>query len=583
MSTPRTTTVATNACATCPRPATFGCDVDTLRITARVAGGDERTILAPRRMREALDEPTRRSYPAHIHQHLQNNDVILDCTAGYKDNYFLTTDSSETVQQLSAEATFHKAGNCPSGEHQLITAKVAYGASQRLAGSTNTTQLVNWPGDSIRANAVSIKWPPSNETRSFLSSSIFQGSTREPNDVTFLWFLLFAIMDTQKPKTILVTAAGHGVRKDNHPARTSLRGLIRVFREDTFKLVFSYKGTGFERQVEQPEVGVANTQQGQVLWDTLMARPPVTTGRKLFAQAQQTRRAAGQGFVEFVRGVEPTEPSIAIELQLNNASVGIDQEKAQKLQQMYAQLQQLNLARYLPALSGGRASLGIYLSALWTLSVGALKKRIQQVLTTLRNCVKCGFWLEFDFRWCDGILGFKYATKDGPSYPRYKSIVHGFSLFFELNLLHLNFSMNFGVKAQFGQFAGVWAYAFIRIEFLVQLNGEVSLDSENAGTTGWGVVSEGEFAIGATAGANLLGAGVTVSAEGRATLRVKAALSISNNPDEESELSNEGSVTPVTFDYHARVHFPGLPDGESHGQWKPWGTTPIELWKQQTT
>lgn len=639
-------TPSNQPCVECQKAATAGCDVNSLELIAIVEGGvpvfpkdenadkpkkaatlgpskpaapaaqppaaekkpppkptdgvEPRTIKAPFRMRRKLSDMDKQVYPPHIHKHLEDFDIILDCTAGFRDGYLKTakTAGAPNIQNLSAKATFHRAGKCPTGEHPKISAKVLAGKAERIVGGStgSNASIEPWPGGSYVKDQAEVPWPPEGEERRFLADPIFGGKLMESSDFTFLFYLIFAILEHNKPKLIQVVAEGHGKRTDGSEVRQSLLGLYRIFREDQITLVFATKGPGRQTEEEPAEAQVANSPEAAALKQyATSARSNVKVSPIMAEVKRIVTPPPRKRFLEAVKGRKPTEPSTSIQLLINEETLTVDAEKWAKIQQLLELRKKLGLpdikswfssdstssAKKPPGyenFDGGMATLGLWFALLWEVSVQSLKKNLVDFLKTIKNCVKVGWWMELDFAWFDGNIGIKYATKDGKTYPRYRSIVYGFSLYYELNLFNLQLTLKFGAMADFGAVAGIWAYVYVGLAFKVTSSVDVSLDSDNAGTEKNEITAEPELSVGVAGGAKLLGSSLSATAEARVKLTFKYTLEVS--ADNKSKLETSVVLNPVVLEYRAEVHFVGFPslDKKNNGQWYPWGAAKKELW-----
>lgn len=562
---------------------------------------EPRKIQALKRLRKKLSDAERKEYPEHIHKHLEDFDIILDCTAGFKDGFLKTakTSSAPNIQNLSAKATFHRAGKCPTGEHPKMSAKVLAGKAERIDGGSMGTSatIAPWPGGSYIKEQAEVPWPPEGEERRFLADPIFDGKLKESSDFTFLFYLIFAILEHNKPKLIQVVAEGHGKRTDGQEVRQSLLGLYRIFREDQISLVFATKGPGRKTAEEEPEPGAKGTPEATALKQYATTAKSKVTTRDIIEEVKRIATPPPRkGFVEVIKGRKLTEPETSIQLLINDETLTLwDEGRKKQLGELIELRKKLGMPDIKswfgsgssqptkkPAgyenFNGGMATLGLWFALLWELSIQSLKTKLYNILTTLKSCVKYGLWMDLDFAWFDGNIGIKYATKDGKTYPRYKSIVYGFSYYQELSLLNLQLSLKFGVLADFGGLAGIWAYVYVGFAFKVTSSLEVSLDSDNAGTQKSELTSEPELSIGAAGGAKLLGAIVSAVAEARVKLTFKYSVEINNK--HESKLETSVVLNPVVLEYRAEAHmvaFPSL-DKKSNGQWYPWGAAKRELW-----
>ncbi len=563
-------------------------------------GVEPRKIRAPFRLRQKMNEVDKQVYPKQVHKYLEDFDVILDCTAGFKDGYLKTakTAGAPNILNLSAKATFHRAGKCPTGEHPKISAKVLAGKSERITGgSTATTSTIGpWAGDAYVKDAAEVPWPPEGEERRFLADPIFAGQTKESNDFTFLFYLILAIIEHDKPKLIQVVAEGHGKRTDSTVVRQSLLGLYRIFREDQITLVFATKGPAQQTMEEPPEEGAKAAPEAAALKQYATNAQSKVKVSPIRAEVKRIlTRPQPKGFVEVIKGRKLTDTGTSIQLLVNEETLTVDAEKKAKIKELLEWRKKLGMPDFKswfgsdaskpikkPAgyenFDGGTATLGLWFALLWEMSVQLLKKKLVDVLKLLKDCIKYGLWMELDFAWFDGNIGVKYATKDGKTYPRYKSIVYGFSLYQELNLFNLQLTLKFGVQANFGGVAGVWAYVYVGIAFKVTSSLETSLDSDNAGTQKFEVTSEPELSIGAAGGAKLLGMGLSATAEARVKLTFKYSLEVSN--ENKSKMETSVVLNPIVLEYRAESHMVAFPplNKTSNGQWYPWGAAKTELW-----
>lgn len=631
-------TPSNEPCVACQKAALAGCDVNTLELIAitEVAvpvfpkkddankqqtnpqqpppppppppvkkptdAPEPRTIKASTRLRKKLSDEERKQYPEDIHKHLEDFDIILDCTAGFKDGFLKTakTSSAPNILNLSAKATFHRAGKCPTSEHPKMSAKVLAGKAERIVGGSmgSSASIAPWPGGSYIQEQTEVPWPPEGEERRFLADPIFDGKLKESSDFTFLFYLIFAIVEHNKPKLIQVVAEGHGTRTDGQEVRHSLLGLYRIFREDQISLVFATKGPGRKTTEEEPEPGAKGTPEAAALKQyATTAKKKATTDDIVTEVKRILTPPPRKGFVEVIKGPKLTKPETSIQLLINDETLVLwDVNRRKQLDELLKLRDKLGMPDIKswfasdsskptnkPAgyenFNGGMATVGLWLALLWELSVQSLKTKLHDILTTLKSCVKYGLWMDMEFAWFDGNIGIKYATKDGKFYkPRYKSIVYGFSYYHELTLLNLQLTLKFGVLADFCGLAGIWAYVYVGLAFKVTSSFEVSLDSENQGTRKSEIASEPELSIGAAGGAKLLGATVSAVAEARAKLTFKYSVEINNK--NESKLEASVVLNPIVLEYRAEAHmvaFPSL-DKKSNGQWYPWGAARKELW-----